>query len=120
MFLVDGLLLIAIGGTIACLVSMASDYRRLSTTNRKHLESAWKNPVRHVTVVKPGLACFKETGSYYPQTTCADELWDPFYLRACKELDAEFPNARLLPDRSWSLGLSPSMMVKAKRSVFQR
>lgn len=121
MFLADGLLLIAIGSTIgsiiACLVSMAIDYRCLSITNRKRLESAWKDPVRLVTKMKPGLACFKKTGSYYPQVTYADELWDRFYVEACEELDAEFPNGRLLPDKPWSLGLSPLMIKTTKQQM---
>jgi hypothetical protein len=32
-----------------------------------------------------------------------------FYVEACRELDKEFPEARLLPAGSWSLGLSPKM-----------
>ena len=52
---------------------------------------------------------FRECGSYYPVLTYADELWDLFYVEACQELDREFPEARLLPSHSWSLGLSSKM-----------
>ena len=51
---------------------------------------------------------FRECGSYYPVLTYADELWDLFYVETCQELDREFPEARLLPSHSWSLGLSPN------------
>lgn len=107
MFLVVVLLFLGIGGSVGCLVGMTMDDRRFSTANRKRL----------VTKMKPGLACFKKTGSYYPQVTYADELWDRFYVEACEELDAEFPNGRLLPDKPWSLGLSPLMIKTTKQQM---
>jgi len=60
--------------------------------------------------IKRDIGAFEKCGSYYPKLTYADELWDHFYIEACQELDSEFPNARLLPDCSWSLGLSPKMI----------
>lgn len=63
-----------------------------------------------VAPVKCDIGAFLQCGSYYPLVTYADELWDGFYLQACKDLDEEFPNARLLPEGSWSLGLSPRMV----------
>ena len=62
---------------------------------------------------------FRECGSYYPKLTYADELWDPFFLHACQELDAEFPSAPLLQQNGWSLGLSPEMIQSCKRSQEQ-
>jgi hypothetical protein len=62
---------------------------------------------------------YRECGSYYPPVTYADELWDHDYLEACRELDAEFPNARLLPAGSWSLGLSEAMLQSFSRKVEQ-
>jgi len=58
----------------------------------------------------------KNSTSYYPSETDADELWDPFYVEACRELDAEFPAARLLPD-SYSLQLSSRMIKKLKEEA---
>jgi hypothetical protein len=59
--------------------------------------------VERLAVMKRYVGAFNVCGSYYPRMTFADELWDVFYLHACKELDIEFPQARLLPEGSWSL-----------------
>jgi hypothetical protein len=60
---------------------------------------------------------FLVCGSYYAPLTYADELWDGQYVEACKELDLEFPAARLLPAKSWSLGLSPAMITHCKQQA---
>jgi hypothetical protein len=67
--------------------------------------------------MKYDTGALKDCGSYYPQKTHCDELWDPFYVEACKELDVEFPEARLLPDCGWELGLSPKMLKKLTKEV---
>jgi hypothetical protein len=63
------------------------------------------------------IGAFAECGSYYAKRTSADELWDPCYVAACKELDLEFPEARLLPDSSWSLLPSKAIMEKARLKI---
>ena len=57
---------------------------------------------------------FLVCGSYYPKLTYADELWDYEYVQACEELDREFPGARLLPEKGWSLGLSRAMIERCR------
>ena len=68
----------------------------------------------------PDVGSWSECGSYYPALTCADELWDPNYLEACRELDAEFPSYRLLPAGSWSLGLSKTMKEACLAKMSER
>ena len=58
----------------------------------------------------------RRSDTYYPCETDADELWDPYYVEACRELDAEFPAAQLLPD-SYSLRLSASMIKKLEEEA---
>ena len=63
------------------------------------------------------MGSFNECGSYYPTPCYADELWDPYYLTACEELDREFPEALLLPARGMSIGLSPRMIELTKQRM---
>ena len=79
----------------------------------------WDSLKRYFTRSGPDIGMFAVCGSYYPQLTYADELWDHDYVEACQELDAQFPCARLLPERGWSLGLSKRMIESCqKRMLF--
>jgi len=67
--------------------------------------------------MKRDVGAFNVCGSYYPTPCYADELWNPYYLTACEELDSEFPEALLLPARGISIGLSPHMIEVTRQRM---